>query len=395
MAGTSSYFCGDIASLGGAPTDRTLVLVRLEGVGQARPTLWRYGDAGHLDPKRSGATQLPAHEWITCLCIREEMEYTLPSESEPFRARREEGSPEVNRFAGDWVTLHMFATLYYLTERRPSAFAFLQNGGMKLAEGVRHLMPEALAESARAHTGARNLQSLAANPSVPQMVRHALNVMQQASADVLGMDGHRLLCRHEGVAYMATFGCPLIFTTPNLLDTKQMLLMVVEVQEVWLDASSSSHSSTVLPKYHDMMQRVALDPVGQTVCLELVMRLLFIHVLGIRVDCVSHRRGARPREKRNIWDWCTDGLASSSTTPGIFGLVLAFRGEIEAQGRGSLHPHVLVWLAMHHSRTVIRLLRRQPDVFRERLGQWMKACVAAVESTCQSSVEALPRRFGR
>ena len=66
---------------------------------QARPTLWRYGDAGHLDPKRDGATQLLAHEWIACLCLREEMEYTLPSEKVPFRVQGEEGGPEVNRFA--------------------------------------------------------------------------------------------------------------------------------------------------------------------------------------------------------------------------------------------------------------------------------------------------------
>jgi hypothetical protein len=110
---------------------------------QARPTLWRYGDGGHLDPKRDGATQLRAHEWISCLCLREEMEYTLPSEGVAFRVRREAGEPEVNRFASDWVALHMFATLHYLTERHQSAFAFLKNGGMRWAEkyGISHQRP--------------------------------------------------------------------------------------------------------------------------------------------------------------------------------------------------------------------------------------------------------------
>ena len=37
-------------------------------------------------------------------------------------------------------------------------------------------------------------------------------------------------------------------------------------------------------------------------------------------------------------------VAASSAAPGMFGPILAFRGEIEAQGRGSLHPHILVWL---------------------------------------------------
>ena len=201
------------------------------------------------------------------------MEHTLPSEEVPFRARREEGSPEVNRFASDWVTLHMFATLHYLTERHQSAFAFLKNGGMNWAERVRHLTPEALAEAARVHAGGGGLQSLGTNPNVPQIVRDALNVMQIAFADVIGTDGHRHLCRHEGVAYMAWSGCPLIFTTPDLADTKQMRLMVVQGQEVRLDGSSSLDLSNVLPKYRGMMQRVALDPVGQTARFELVVRL--------------------------------------------------------------------------------------------------------------------------
>ena len=38
---------------------------------QARPTLWCYGDAGNLDPKRTDAPLL-IHEWITAMCIRED-----------------------------------------------------------------------------------------------------------------------------------------------------------------------------------------------------------------------------------------------------------------------------------------------------------------------------------
>eukprot|EP00974_Lingulodinium_polyedra_P012107 1169027-Lingulodinium_polyedra.AAC.1 len=62
------------------------------------------------------------------------MEYTLDSESEVYRVRAEEGGPEVNRFASDWVSSRMFATLDYLIERHLSAFAFLKNGGVKWAD---------------------------------------------------------------------------------------------------------------------------------------------------------------------------------------------------------------------------------------------------------------------
>ena len=97
---------------------------------------------------------------------------------------------------------------------------------------------------------------------------------------------------------------------------------------------------------------------------------------------------------KNPREWCTDGVAASSTAPGIVGPVRAFRGEIEAQGRGSLHPHILVWLVMISSLELLHLLEREPDLFKLRLARWMKATVMAVQSTCQSSVRSLPRQFG-
>ncbi|CAK0879109.1 unnamed protein product, partial [Prorocentrum cordatum] len=319
-----------------------LSLFEWEVRAQARPSLWRCGDAGHLGPKRTGThPQLLAHEWITCLCMREEMECILDTDEEkPHRVRENDDDPEVNRFAADWVSLRMFATLHFLTERRQSAFAFLKNGGMKWAEKVRHLTPDALAAAARVHAGGGGVAALASNADVPNVVRDALNIMQMAVADVVGTDGHRRLCRHEGVAYMAFCGCPLIFATPNIADKKQPLSVRVEGQEIPLDDRGiPGLRSDVTPKYRDMLRRVAQDPVGQTVCFELIMRLFFARVLGVRPECVGGRwRGVPPR-KRCSWDLCTDGVA--------------------------------------------------------RLGKWMKACVVAVESTCQSSVEVLPRRFGR
>ena len=47
---------------------------------QARPTLWRYGNGGNIDPKRAD-TPLLVHEWITCLCLREDMKYDLATEA--------------------------------------------------------------------------------------------------------------------------------------------------------------------------------------------------------------------------------------------------------------------------------------------------------------------------
>ena len=71
-----------------------------------------------------GCVSLPllSHEWITATCIREEMEYALEDDAVTFWVCREDQELEVNRFAGDWITLHLFATLFWLTELHQSPY---------------------------------------------------------------------------------------------------------------------------------------------------------------------------------------------------------------------------------------------------------------------------------
>jgi hypothetical protein len=128
-----------------------------------------------------------------------------------------------------------------------------------------------------------------------------------------------------------------------------------------------------------MLLRLAKDPVGQTQVFHLMMRLFFQHVLGVRPDCIESRRGTR---RKNPREWCTDGMAAAACAPGIFGPVAAFRGEIEAQGRGSLHPHILVWLVLLSVTQVVEMLHRNPKSLQENIFAWMTASVAAAESMC-------------
>ena len=46
-----------------------------------------------------------------------------------------------------------------------------------------------------------------------------------------------------------------------------------------------------LPKYREMLKRIAQDPVAQTVQFELLMRLFFQHVLNVRPETLDCRRG--------------------------------------------------------------------------------------------------------
>ena len=172
----------------------------------------------------------------------------------------------------------------------------------------------------------------------------------------------------------------MIFTTPNLADTKQPLLLV-QGQEVRLDQD-------LQVPYREMVQRVAADPIGQAIVFELMIRLFFIHVLGIRAELVGWKRGERSatsgRQNR-------DGVAADASAPRLLGSVAMAFGPIEAQGRGSLHPHVLVWLLQVCHQEVLDLLLRDQETFQPRLRAWMSQVISTITaSTATSTTTCFP-----
>ena len=68
---------------------------------------------------------------MQCLLCREEMVYSLSTDTEEFIANGLTDGGAINRFTDDWVTLHLIGKLYQLTENKRSTYAFLKNGGMK------------------------------------------------------------------------------------------------------------------------------------------------------------------------------------------------------------------------------------------------------------------------
>ena len=53
--------------------------------------------------------------------------------------------------------------------------------------------------------------------------------------------------------------------------------------------------------------------------------------------------------------------------PALFGPIAATLGAVEAQGRGSLHPHILIWLLQAPMQVLLAMLQRNGTAFRARL----------------------------
>ena len=138
--------------------------------------------------------------------------------------------------------------------------------------------------------------------------------------------------------------------------------------------------------------RLVHDPVGQAIIFELLIRLFYLFVLGVRPDCVAQPRG--PKGTRSPLEWCTDGVASSVVVQGAYGPLLAVRGEVEVGGRGSPHPHIEAWAVCQQLREKLLELMADPGTLKSRLRKWIREWINAVNSIHHSSVANLPKLFG-
>ena len=284
--------------------------------------------------------------------------------------------------------MHLLHSFWRVTETTKSVHAALKTPGtFAFARRMQNLTPEIIQQAMiTMHEKGKKvtMQGLLSDQDVPELLKTALSSMQRCTSGVIGSNGHRKLLHREGIAYTLRFGPPLLFVTPNLADTKQPLLLVVQGEEFHFGENEGDFDHS----YKEMVQRLARDPTGQTMVFELMIRLFFVHVLGIRPEDVGWRRGAARKSTGKRY---FDGYAADFYEDSIFGCVAAAFGAIEAQGRGSLHPHVLVWLVLMSMEELLRTLMRERATFRERVSLWMKELVHAVTSVQESAVTELPR----
>ena len=161
------------------------------------------------------------------LWLREEAEYDL-EEGENYVAA------PINRFRASWYDLHLFTSFWRVTETTSSVHTFMKTPGAygyarKCADCTPAMIEEAIMrhEKSSNGNGKTSVTSILADKELPTQLRTALTSLHQATASLIGSDGHRKLLQREGVAYTLRYGPALVFATPNLADNKQPLLLMV------------------------------------------------------------------------------------------------------------------------------------------------------------------------
>lgn len=158
--------------------------------------------------------------------------------------------------------------------------------------------------------------------------KRILDLMKEVNvitSHVFGSAASKVDMRNEIRGLMLQFGLPSFYITINLADVYNPLMKFLSGADIDIDDLSEGD----LPSYHEQSVMIANNPA-------LGARFFNIYVKAF-IRC--------------ILGWDNDDLKKDG---GILGRVNAHYGCVEAQGRGTLHCHLIVWLDGAHNVDEIR-----------------------------------------
>ncbi|KAJ7507781.1 hypothetical protein B0H11DRAFT_1902810 [Mycena galericulata] len=184
------------------------------------------------------------------------------------------------------------------------------------------------------------------NPVVRKLRKHLTSLRSR----VPGTDESRMSVRAQIWGMNLRFNPPSIWATINLADTADPIAQVLAGQDIDLDR----FVATAGPAREARAINVASDPFAAAEFFHYTINVLLQDVFGIK----RNKKGKFIRQ------------------PGVLGMVNGYIGTVEAQGRGTLHLHILFWLVGAPSSALMQTAL-QSEVFREKIVQFIKRTVQA------------------
>ena len=153
------------------------------------------------------------------------------------------------------------------------------------------------------------------NPVV-KALRHQITALR---TKVMGTDESRVKMRGQIKGMCVMKGPPSLWITINPSDTGDPIAQVFAGENIDLDMFVKSSG----PNSDERSQTIAADPYVAAKFFYFVITTLLEDIFGITAY---------------------KGQTQVSRTDGVFGKVASYIGKVEAQGHGTLHLHIVVWL---------------------------------------------------
>ena len=162
------------------------------------------------------------------------------------------------------------------------------------------------------------------------------------SHDLPGSNGYKIVLRNQVRALMNELGTPTLFITLNPSDRDHPLVRLYAGHEI--DVNDEVRGEDL-----SSWERRVLAAKNPSACAKFFHKMITMFVEIIL-------RYGRPGR-------------------GLFGVCKGYYGTVEAQGRGSLHCHMLVWLDKHPSPQKLRDSMMSNDEYRDCMFRWLESVI--------------------
>lgn len=169
-----------------------------------------------------------------------------------------------------------------------------------------------------------------------------LSSIKMVARHVPGSDGYKVMLRNQICAIIYLMGTPSLFITLNPSDVDHPLVRLLSGEDIDLeDITRGEDMDEWKRKLH-----AAKNPAACALFFDLMMRNFIQIVL---------RYGRSER--------------------GVFGRCKAYFGTVEAQGKGTLHCHMLIWLEGHVSPLTLQNRMLESEEYKNRVFKWLESLI--------------------
>ncbi len=223
---------------------------------------------------------------------------------------------------------------------------------------IRSLKPEDFKQASR-----EEIEGIPFSHEGIKVLRQHLRAIR---SKVTGSDENRLAMRSKVWSTIVAFNPPSLWITINPSD-QDPIAQVIAGADIDLDR----FCSTAGPTAEQRGRNIASDPYASAKFFHFMIRTLIDVVMGIRRSKYAYFR-----------------------RPGAFGIVQAYIGTVEAQGRGTLHLHMLIWLKDAPTASLMQAALKD-ERFRARVAEFIKSTIRAdIDDKNTAAILQIPKKPG-
>lgn len=203
-------------------------------------------------------------------------------------------------------------------------------------------------------------------PSTDPKILALQRIIRSSGSKVMGSNASRATYRNQIFSTSLFLNPPSLWITINPVDLHDPIMQVFAGEDIDMDKFDAHFG----PNAAQRSANVARNPYAATMFFNFMINLILETLFGIKVNHRAHR------------------IESSM---GVLGKINAYYGIVEAQGRGSLHLHMLVWLAAAPSSEEMHELLKS-EAFRCQVAAYIDACMRAdLPNFTKDNISQMPK----